>query len=227
MQLGNHRHRCRGAGVAATAALLTCGLATSAPALAQTVVSVGQPCYVNANPMKGAPIQVSGSGFTPGDQLELAATDVFGTATVGSSGAFTTTVRGPILSTPFPAQRRFTLKTRDETNGVAAATTTFRVANLAFRTKPGLALPGAIVRYSFSGFRAGHAIYGHFVHGRKVITDRFGRAQGPCGLLTTRTKLFPGGDPRFTRYNVQFDDSRRYHTQSTPRIDTSISIRRY
>jgi hypothetical protein len=35
--------------------------------------------------MKGAPIQVSGTGFTPGDQLELAATNVFGTATVGSS----------------------------------------------------------------------------------------------------------------------------------------------
>jgi hypothetical protein len=198
--------------------------AAAAPAAAQTV-SVARACYVNANPMVGAPIHVSGSGFAAGDNVELSGTDVFGTTTVGGAGTFAAIIKGPILTTAFPAARSFTLTARDETNGMTTASTTFRVTNLAFRTKPGVARPSATVRYSFSGFRGGHAIYGHFVHRRQVLTHRFGRATGACGMLKARSKLFPGGHPQFTHYKVQFDDARRYHPKAAPRIDTDISIR--
>lgn len=200
--------------------------AVAAPAAAQTI-SVARPCYVNANPKAGAPIAVSGSGFTPGDRLQLTATGVSGTMTVGGGGAFSATIRGPILGTPFPAARRFTLTAHDKSDGVTSATTTFRVANLAFRTRPGTAKPDATVRYSFSGFRQGRPIYGHFVHAGSVLTHRFGRAHGACGMLRTRGRLFPGGHPQFTHYTVQFDDARRLRAHTTPRIDTSITIRQF
>jgi hypothetical protein len=206
------------------AALVVCGGAAASPAMAATA-SVGRACYVNANPSVGAPIQVSGSGFAPGHQLEVEGQGVFGTTTAGSTGGFAVTVQGPILATSAPAAKRFELRVLDETDGSASATTTVRMANLSFRTKPGVAKPSARVRYHFSGFRKGRAIYGHFVHKGRVITHRYGEAKGACGMLTTRATLFPGGHPRHTHYKVQFDDSRRFHTKATPRITTSISIR--
>jgi hypothetical protein len=208
----------------ATAALLASGGAAASPALAATA-SVGRACYVNANPSVGTPIEVSGSGFAPGHRLEVEGQGVFGTTTAGPTGEFSLTVKGPILPTAAPAAKRFPLHVLDETDGSASATTAVRVANLSFTTKPGVARPSATVRYHFSGFRQGRPIYGHFIHKGQVITHRYGTAKGACGILKTRTRLFPGGHPRHTHYKVQFDDSRRFHKQSTPRITTSISIR--
>ena len=204
-------------------------LATSAalatPATAQ-VISVNAACFVNAKPSVGAPVTVSGSGFTPGDMVEVEATGVFGTTTVGAAGTFTTTVTGPILTTPFPASSRFTLTARDETNGTTTASTSFSVANLAVQTSPAVAKSSKTVQFSFSGFRAGALVYGHYVHGKKVVTTRFGRAGGACGLLKSKARLFPGA-PRFSKYKVQFDDSRRYRANALPRIVSGLTIEHF
>jgi hypothetical protein len=199
--------------------------AFAAPAAAQ-VIAVNGACFVNPKPSVGAPVTVTGSGFPPGDTVALAATGVFGTTTVGTAGTFTSTVAGPILSTPFPASARFTLTARDETNGTTTASTSFLVANLAFRTSPAVAKPSQRVRFSFSGFRPGALVYGHYVHDRKVVTTRFGRAKGACGLLKAKARLFPGG-PRFSKYKVQFDDSHRYHSEALPRIVSGLTIEHF
>jgi hypothetical protein len=206
------------------AALAVSG-ALAAPATAE-VIAVNGACFVNAKPSVGAPVTVSGSGFTPGDTVELESTGVFGTTTVGPAGTFTSTVEGPILSTAFPASARFTLTARDETNGTTTASTSFLVANLAFQTRPAVAKPSKTVHFSFSGFKPGALVYGHYVHGKKVVTARFGRAKGACGSLKSKARLFPG-KPRFSRYKVQFDDSRRYHAKALPRIISGLTIEHF
>jgi hypothetical protein len=199
--------------------------ALAAPAAAQTI-DVNAACFVNAKPSVGAPVTVSGSGFPPGDTVELESTGVFGTTTVGTAGTFTSTVKGPILSTPSPASRRFKLTARDQTNGTTTASTSFMVANLAFQTSPAVAKPSDMVHFSFSGFRPGALVYGHYVHAKSVVTARFGRAKGACGLLKSKARLFPGR-PRFSKYTVQFDDSRRYRSQALPRIVSGLTIERF
>jgi hypothetical protein len=207
---------------AATATISSAALA--APAAAQAL-SASRTCYVDANPATGAPVTLSGTGFTPGDSIEVEGHDVFGTTTAAPDGSFTAIVEGPTLSTAAPAAKRFTLTAHDETDGVTSAATQILVANLAFRTKPAVAKPWRIVTFHFSGFRRGRPIYAHFIHGKKiVVTHKYGRAKAPCGMLKTRTRLFPGGHPRLGHYKVQFDDSRRYRSKALPRIVTAISI---
>jgi hypothetical protein len=200
--------------------------ALAAPAAAQ-VIAVNGACFVNANPSVGAPVTVSGSGFAPGDTVDLVdSKGVVGTTTVGTAGTFTSAVAGPTLSTASPASARFTLTARDETNGTTTASTSFLVANLAFQTRPASAKPSDRVHFSFSGFRPGALVYGHYVHAKKVVTARFGRAKGACGLLNSKARLFPGR-PRFSNYKVQFDDSRRYHSEALPRIISGLTIEHF
>ena len=208
-----------------TFAALALSGALAAPATAQ-VIAVNSKCFVNAKPSVGAPVTVIGSGFPPGDTVELTSTGVFGTTTVGTAGTFTSTVQGPILSTPFPASARFTLIARDQTNGTTTASTSFQVANLAFQTSPAVANPSKSVQFSFSGFRGGALVYGHYVHAKSVVTTRFGRAKGACGLLKSKARLFPGR-PRFTKYKVQFDDLRRYDAKALPRIVSGLTIEHF
>jgi hypothetical protein len=208
----------------ATVALSSAVLVT--PAAAQEI-TVNGTCFVNAKPTVGAPVTVSGTGFTPGDGIGLSATTTSGMATVAADGTFVTTVPGPILSTPFPAASRFTLTARDETNVSTVATTSFYVANLAFETSPSSAKPSTPVRFSFSGFGPHAILYGHYVRGKRVVTHRFGRTHGPCGMLKAKAQLFPGGHPQFGNYKVQFDDSRSYRPSALPRIVSALTIQRF
>jgi hypothetical protein len=201
-------------------------LALAAPAGAQTI-AVNATCFVNGNPKVGTPITVSGSGFTAGDTVTLQASGISGSTTVGGTGTFTSTLAGPTLSTRFPAWSQFTLTARDTTRGATEATTSFAVANLAFETKPAVARPSQKVRFSFSGFRSGAIVYGHYLRGRKTVaTERFGRTNGSCGVLKSKARLFPGGHPAFGTYKIQFDDSRRYRANALPRILTGLTIKR-
>jgi hypothetical protein len=210
---------------AVLATLTVSAVVLAAPAAAQTV-AVNGTCFVNANPALGAPVTVSGSGFNPGDSIDLGAPLMLGTVMAATDGTFTTTVTAPTLSTSSPAEKRFTLTASDPTAG-QSATTSFRVANLAFRTTPAVAKPTARVRFSFSGFRAGKRVYGHYLlHGKDLATASFGRTSGPCGMLTASARLFPGRHPKFGRYKVQFDDSRRYVAHAVPRIVSALTISR-
>jgi hypothetical protein len=213
--------------VAATAiAVLSVSTEAFASEAAAQTVTVDPQCVVNPNPAKGSPMAVVGTGFTAGDSISLTAGSADNDATAGTDGAFATAVPAPTLATTGPGERRFTLVAEDETNGTTRAMTSFWVANLAFGTSHAAGKPVRRVTFSFSGFKSGKTIYGHYVHGRHVITERFGRATGPCGLLKARGQLFPGGHPKHGDYKVQMDQSRRYSNKSLPRVDSSITISR-
>lgn len=193
--------------------------AASAPA-----IRVVQRCVVDTATSAGA-MTVAGSGFVPGDTVDLESTPAGASsiATVGPTGTFAASFTGPILSTSNPTARSFTLTATDEDNG-ATATTTFLTANLAVATNPHKAKPAMKVTYSFSGFRPGAPIYAHYLHRNEVTTTaNFGRSRGACGQLKRKAKFYPGRQ-RFTTYKVQFDDARRYSPHSSPRFVATLRL---
>jgi hypothetical protein len=79
------------------------------------------------------------------------------------------------------------------------------------------------VSVGVSGFRPGKPIFGHFQSGGKVVlTYKFGKASGPCGILHTKSRLFPGHGPRNAKYKVQFDDSKKLSKKASPKIVTGL-----
>ena len=80
-----------------------------------------------------------------------------------------------------------------------------------------------VVTYVFAGFRPHKPIFGHFFRNNKlVVTHKYGKAGGPCGILHAKSKLFPGNGPRGAKYKVQFDDSKKVNPKATPKIVTSL-----
>ena len=199
-----------------------------AAAAGTPAVAVAPKCVVNAHPTMGSLMAVAGSGFTPGDSIELTAGDATQTATAGSTGTFSVLMHAPTLATIGAGSKRFTITARDQTSGTGSASTTFSVANLAFSTSPSVAKPSKIVHFSFSGFKPGAFIYGHYLRRGKVVTmQRFGRASGICGLLKAKAHLFPLRNPASGTYKVQIDDSRKYRAKALPRVDSKLSIERF
>ncbi len=161
---------------------------------------------------------VTGAGFTPGDSLDFTSDKggAFGTATADAAGGFTISIPGPILPTVNPAAARFVLQATDKATG-ATATAKFAAANLAVLTNPLQAKPSKKVTWTFSGFIPGAEIYAHYLHKNKVAArTKFGRAQGPCGVLKKKAVFYPG-KARYDTYRVQVDDSRRYLAKTLPR----------
>ncbi|MGI9184831.1 MAG: hypothetical protein ACR2GZ_07690 [Solirubrobacteraceae bacterium] len=207
------------------------GLALATPAVGTAAafaatIAVTKPCYVNANPGKGAAIAVVGNGFTPGDTIEISGTGVLATATASATGQILVGARGPILTTSGPASQSFTLTANDQTNpaGNPLAMTTVTMANLSVATTPAVARPTRKVTWHFSGFTPGKTIWIHYLHKRVVNRMSFGRAHGPCGLLTAKRKFYPGGHPHFTKYTVVIDQVKRYTKHARPRIVTTLSF---
>jgi hypothetical protein len=218
------------AGAASAAGAAGAAGAAAADGAAPPAISVSRSCYVNA--ATPAPITVTGTGWTPNDNLQVATAkgDLYGTAVVGADGTFTVTLAGTAISAIGPGQQSETLTATDEGGVTAPATgqtasTTFQIANLAFTTAPHEARFTRRVTFTFSGFIPGREIYAHYVHrGKVVASQRFGRARGVCGTLKTKALQYPGGHPRFDSYTVQFDDARRYARRTTPRNHTQLSI---
>ena len=222
-----------GAGAGALAAVATGALLTAtAGAAGSPVISSAKACYVNGTSI--APVTITGSGWTPGDSVQLssASGDLFGTAVVGSDGTFMATISGAGLRTVKPAQMTEVLNATDEGNDTTGATATgqtariaFQIANLAIATNPAEAKPTKKVTFTFSGFSAGTPIYAHYLHrGKVVASQRFGTATGVCGTLKSRARLYPGGRPRYENYTVQFDDSARYSKGAVPKLVSSIRL---
>jgi hypothetical protein len=213
------------------AAALSFAVAVSAPsagAASAPAIAVAPKCVVNAKPASGSPMAVAGSGFTPGDSIELSAGDTSGNATANSAGEFSVLIPAPTLATFGAGAKKFTITAQDDTTGTGSASSTFWVANLAFTTNPSVANPSKVVHFSFSGFKPGKVVYAHYLRGKKVVaTQKFGRATGICGLLKDKARLFPLHNPPSGTYKVQVDDSRSYRAMSLPRVDSSLQIERF
>ncbi|HWF55832.1 MAG TPA: hypothetical protein VG223_14435 [Solirubrobacteraceae bacterium] len=207
------------------ASALALGVASAlgaAPAAAATI-SIATPCVIYDQATVSAGVPITGSGFTAGDNVSFQSTpgDAFGDGTVGPDGTF---AAGFVPPTPpdlgAPAVSTFTLSATD---GAVSATTSFLEAPLAVATKPARAKPNKTVTFDFSGFASGAPIYAHYLHKKKVVaTKRFGIAHGPCGVLGTRSKFFPGRE-RYDNYTVQVDDARKYSPGASPKLLATLT----
>jgi hypothetical protein len=201
---------------------LAAGAAATPAAASAATLNVNRACY---DYMPNNAITIVGTGYTPGDTIDLQATEIFETATAGADGTFVTLAPVPVLGFITPGAQTFTLTATSEATATQLAATSFRVANFAVSTKPARARPHTKVRFSFSGFVPGRQIYGHFLlHGKLRAVKRYGRATGACGTLSTRAPLYPGRRVRFGLYRVQFDNSRKYSKTSAPRLVTTLDI---
>ncbi len=210
---------------AAVAVVALAGPAVGTASASAATIKVTKKCYVNADPGHGALIAVVGSGFTPGDTIAIQGAGASGTATASPGGQILVSTSGPTLTTTGPAAQTFTLSATDQTTSSGTlATTTVTMANLSVATKPAVAKPTRKVIWQFSGFTPGKTIWIHYLRKRVVNRMSFGKANGPCGLLTAKRKFYPGGHPRFTKYTVVIDQLARYRKSSRPRIVTTLSF---
>ena len=213
------------------AVTLSCGgaVAVSASASAATL-AVDQPCYVLLS--GGAPMQFTGSGFVPNDLAVITSPDgtVDVSVRVDADGNISGSTEPPAPAFSVPAMKTVTITAIEQTT-----TTTIQAQARVLVTvrgwEHGSVKPARGYRaltektnWLFSGFSPGQPIFGHYLYrGRPIATARFGVAQGPCGLLKARARLYPA-IPHHAAYRVQYDDSRAYSPASRPRILGPISL---
>lgn len=220
-------HRPAKLAVATLCILVPASGALAAQASAATI-SANRACYVNANPGIGAPMTITGGGFTPGDPISVSGSTVFASATADANGNFAVTTNAPILPTIFPASRSTTLTAQDEYTGVSAQVVV-RSANLAVSEKPGSVrhVSRQKVTFTFSGFTPGKHIYAHYLRKKVVARMKFGKASGPCGTLRQKALMYPGGHPGHDSYTVTFESSKRYSKKAFPRVTEKLEILRF
>jgi hypothetical protein len=214
------------AGIAATAcSALAASGAVAATASAATITA-NKACYVNSG-ASGAVMTITGTGFAPGDSVNVSGGTAFGQATVDASGNFSLPIAAPKLRTG-PGMISTVLTADDEspTMGSITATTAVKSANLAVTVRP-LSVTNVKkdkVMFSFSGFTPGKHIYGYYVRQTVVAKARFGKASGPCGVLRQKALLFPGGRPSKDEYNVTFENSSKFSKNVFPRVTGTLKI---
>ena len=212
------------AGAAAAVCLLGSGGATAA--VARPSIQLDLPCYVRTGP---APPQmtVTGTGFTPGDQVTI--TDSRGTldatTTAGPEGTIDATFTGPSLVLKQPGQASDTVIAADRT--ATGATLTARAHTFISilgaghgptTSRRGLRALRERTTWVFSGWPVDKTIFVHYlVKGRAVARQAFGRPAAPCGVLHIVRPLFPK-TPHVASYATQIDTHKHYSTHTTPRF---------
>lgn len=206
-------------------------LALASGASAGTI-SLNAACYVSPAIGAGATIQVTGSGFTPGEAVfaQIPAPDgllSFVEATVGPEGSFTATLTHVMPVSIDPVAENEKMQIKGVLSNQILAEAPFQLTNLAVKLNPPSAPLKKKVTYAFAGFAPGATIYGHYLHkGKVMLTTKFGKASGACGILKTKAPIYPGKS-RYSSYAVQFDNSKKYKAGSSPKIDTSLTILRF
>ena len=221
---------------AAAAALAAAALvpATASAATQPATLAVDQPCYVVA-PRAQPMITLTGSGYAPGDMVSI--TDSQGGIDAQTqatpAGQISVAVKAPLPYLKRPGIKKDTITAQDftatgsEIAGTAVADLTrFDFGDTGTRKAPGLRAFTEKTTWQFSGLPAGRTIYGHYTYDGTVIARQaFGRAQGPCGLLTVRTRLYPA-TPHHKTYTIQVDSRKRYSRRTVPsgRLKLSLTI---
>ncbi|HYZ81834.1 MAG TPA: hypothetical protein VE571_11215, partial [Solirubrobacteraceae bacterium] len=172
------------AGLAVTACCAVSATGALAAAASAATLTPDKACYVITDTNAGAPMTITGAGFTPGSTVQLTGGSpaTFVNAAADGAGNVSFTAKAPELGTG-PGSKRTTFTATDP-NGVSAAVTV-RSANLSVATKPGSVrnVHKDKVTFSFSGFVPGKRIYGYYIRKKIVAKAKFGKAQGPCGVL--------------------------------------------
>ena len=215
------------------AAVTLCAAAPASASLAAqasaATITVDKPCYVNTNPAKGAPMTVTGTGFGANDPVDISGGTAFDSVNADASGNFVATTYAPTLGTDGPGMKATTITATDEHTSVSA-TAVADSANLSVSTNPGTVrnVRRDKVTYRFSGFTPGQHIVGYYFHrSKQVARSVFKPAQGPCGTLTQRALLFPGGRPAKLTYIVTFESFLHYKRSAFPHITGSLDLFHY
>jgi hypothetical protein len=225
---GMARRRLVSVALGAVSAIAPAALAGGARA---ATLTVDKPCYVLASKKPPAVI-VGGAGYVPGDPVLITSSDgsVDANATANAAGAVLVQTTAPIPVFTAPGAKTVTLTAEDDSLSGPVTATTSVVASVlgvlhgATKKAQGLRALTEKTRWSFSGFATGKFIYAHYTLKKKqVARQRFGRAQGPCGLLNVRAKLYPA-TPHHKSYPVQYDSSKRYSTHSVPSVVGRVSL---
>jgi hypothetical protein len=201
-------------------------IAAPAASAAGTVATT-QGCFV-AQGTEGVNVSVTGSGFTPGEAVFAQIPAPGGLAgfteiTVAPDGTIAGTIENVFPATIDPVAENETMQVMGVLSSQILAESPFQITNLGVATKPAVAPYSKVVKYTFAGFRTGKPIFGHYSrHGKLVLTHKFGKATGACGILHTKAKLFPGSGPKAAKYKVQFDDSKKLNPKASPKIVTSL-----
>jgi hypothetical protein len=217
----------RTASLCVAAVGLICSTATAASA---ATLVVDRPCYVLVS--GSAPMMFSGSGYQPNDLVAITSPD--GTVDVSvrasAGGDISGSTDPPAPTFTVPATKTVTLTALDETPAGAIRAQAHVLVTVrgwehgSVKAAPGYRALTEQTNWLFSGFTPGQPIYGHYLYrGRPVARARFGIAQGPCGVLKVRARLYPAA-PHHGSYRVQYDDSSSYSTASRPRIVGPISL---
>ena len=183
-------------------ALCAVGALIAAPAAsAAGTVATTQACFV-AEGNEGTNVSVTGSGFTPGEAVFAQIPAPGGLAgfteiTVAPDGTITGTIEHVFPEGIDPVAEEMKIQIAGVLSQQVLAESAFQITNLAVATKPAVAPFHKVVKHIFAGFRPNKPVFGHFQRGGKVVlTYKFGKATGPCGILHAKARLFPGHSPR-------------------------------
>jgi hypothetical protein len=222
----------RGAAAAAVAAGASLGLAgTAGAATVPATLSLNHACYVTIGKTRPTMV-VTGTGYVPGDTVSIS--DTTGTfienVTASPTGTITASAPAPVTFFSRPGERRDTLTATDYAQdgntyeGSAGTELSQMLAAARTRRGHGLRVLTFKTRWSFSGFAEGKEIWGHYLyHNKVVVRQKFGRAHGPCGLLTVRKRMYPAR-PHHRVYGIQLDSRRRYSKHTSPRLVSKIGL---
>lgn len=223
----------RAAAVAIVAAVASLGLAgTAAAATVPPTLTVNQACYVTVSKKDRPTMVVTGTGYGPGDSVSVSDSEggFYENTTADASGAITVSAPAPVPYLDKPGEKSDTITATDYSPAgpvyVGTATTKLSELIVAAKSRRGRGLSALTrkTRWAFSGFPEGKEIWGHYLYRHKLLArQKFGRAKGPCGLLTTRARMYPA-TPHHRVYQIQLDSSRHYSTHTSPRLVTKIGL---
>lgn len=224
--IGTHRRLASIAAAACCAVSAGGALASTASAAALTA---DKACYVNGGPGNAATMMITGSGFEPGNTVQLSGGTTFANATADAAGNVSfADATAPELSGISPGAKSTQLTATEDNPDGTTITAAINVmsANLAVATSPSSVrnVRKDKVTFSFSGFVPGKHIYGYYLLKKVVAKVKFGKAHGPCGLLKQKALLYPGGRPKKDKYKVTFESTSRYTKNAFPRVTGTLNI---
>lgn len=194
-------------------------------------ISLGDACY-----REGDSVKLTGRGFTPHRTVDInLSPGADHTAVAGAGGSLSTSFPAPsisILRPRDPEHERVRVSVEERTFGSestgGSASGSFLVTTLAVATSPSLPVYGNIPRrvsFRLSGFESGRPIFAHWRHGhRSRGNERVGRANGPCGDLSTPRRTFRDRIDEPGHWTIQFDQHRSYSARAAPQARLSFSI---
>jgi len=223
----------RAAAAAIVAAGVSLGIAgTASAATVGATLAVNQQCYITVGKTRPTMV-VTGTGYPAGQQINVSdATGSFDVdVTADATGAITATAPAPVTYFSKPGEKADIVSATgyddsgNEYVGSARTELSFLGASAAkTRRAHGLRALTFKTKWSFSGFPEGKSIYAHYLYGKKTVARQsFGKAQGPCGLLTATARLYPA-TPHHREYRLQLDSRRSYSTKAAPRLVTKVGL---